>query len=40
MRWFQLTLLGLALAGPARSEDIVDVLRRSQQMRLDAMAPT
>ena len=27
----QLTLLGLALAGPARSEDIVDVLRRSQQ---------
>lgn len=37
MRWFQLTLLGLALAGPARGEDIVDVLRRSQQMRLDAM---
>jgi hypothetical protein len=39
MRWFQLTLLGLALAGPARGEDIVDVLRRSQQMRLDAMEP-
>jgi Zn-dependent protease with chaperone function len=36
MRWFQLTLLGLALAGPARGEDIVDVLRRSQQTRLDA----
>lgn len=39
MRWFQLTLLGLALAGPARGEDIVDVLRRSQQQRLDAMTP-
>ena len=39
MRWFQLTLLGLALAGPARGEDIVDVLRRSQQLRLDAMVP-
>jgi Zn-dependent protease with chaperone function len=37
MRWFQLTLLGLALAQPARGEDIVDVLRRSQQTRLDAM---
>lgn len=37
MRWFQLTLLGLALAGPARGEDIVDVMRRSQQTRLDAM---
>jgi hypothetical protein len=37
MQWFQLTLLGLALAGPARGEDIVDVLRRSQQLRLDAM---
>lgn len=37
MRWFQLTLLGLALAQPARGEDIVDVLRRSQQVRLDAM---
>lgn len=37
MRWFQLTLLGLALAGPARGEDIGDVLRRSQQLRLDTM---
>lgn len=37
MRWFQLILLGLALAQPACAEDIVDVLRRSQQMRLDAM---
>jgi Zn-dependent protease with chaperone function len=37
MRWFQLTLLGLALAQPACAEDIVDVLRRSQQVRLDAM---
>lgn len=37
MRWFQLTLLGLALAQPACAEDIVDVLRRSQQQRLDAM---
>jgi len=39
MRWFQLTLLGLVLAGPARGEDIVDVLRRSQQQRLDTMTP-
>jgi Zn-dependent protease with chaperone function len=38
MKWLvQLTFLGLALAGPARGEDIADVLRRSQQMRLDAM---
>ena len=38
MKWLvQLTFLGLALAGPAQSEDIVDVLRRSQQMRLDSM---
>lgn len=39
MRWFPLTLLGLALAQPARAGDIVDVLRRSQQMRLAAMPP-
>ncbi len=39
MRWFSLTVLGLALAQPARAEDIVDVLRRSQQMRLEAMPP-
>lgn len=38
-RFFQLTVLGLALAGSARGEDIVDVLRRSQQLRLDAMTP-
>ena len=39
MRWFHLTLLGLACAGPAAAENIVDVLRRSQQLRLDAMTP-
>jgi len=39
MRWLAVTFLALLLAGPARGEDIVDVLRRSQQMRLDAMAP-
>ena len=38
MRWLQLAILGAALAGQARGEDIVDVLRRSQQQRLDAMA--
>jgi Zn-dependent protease with chaperone function len=37
MRWLQLAILGVALAGQARGEDIVDVLRRSQQQRLDAM---
>lgn len=37
MRWFPLTVLGLALSQPAAAEDIVDVLRRSQQMRLEAM---
>lgn len=38
MKWLlRLTFLGVALAGPARSEDISDVLRRSQQLRLDAM---
>ena len=42
MKWLQLAILGAALAGQARGEDIVDVLRRSQQQRLDAMtrAPT
>lgn len=42
MKWLQLAILGVALAGQARGEDIVDVLRRSQQQRLDAMprAPT
>jgi Zn-dependent protease with chaperone function len=39
MRWLQLTILGLALAGQARGEDIVDVLRRSQQQRLEALTP-
>jgi Zn-dependent protease with chaperone function len=43
MKWlnwlWHLTFLGLAMVGPARSEDIADVLRRSQQMRLDAMKP-
>lgn len=37
MRWVLLTFLGAALAQPAAAEDIVDVLRRSQQMRLEAM---
>lgn len=36
MRWIQLTFLVLAMVGPARAEDIVDVLRRSQQLRLEA----
>ena len=41
MRWLQVTFLGLALVGPARAEDIVDVLRRSQQQRLESQpAPT
>jgi Zn-dependent protease with chaperone function len=38
MRWLVVTILGLTLATAARAEDIVDVLRRSQQTRLDAMA--
>ena len=37
MRWLQLAILGVVLAGQAHGEDIVDVLRRSQQQRLDAM---
>ncbi|MFZ2650784.1 MAG: M48 family metalloprotease [Burkholderiaceae bacterium] len=39
MRWIQLTVLGMALVGPAHSEDIIDVLRRSQQQRLEALKP-
>jgi Zn-dependent protease with chaperone function len=39
MRWLPLFFLGIAFSLPARSEDIVDVLRRSQQMRLEAMPP-
>ncbi len=38
MRWLQLTILGIALAGPAQAEDIIDVLRRSQQQRLESMS--
>lgn len=37
MRWFLLTIFGAVLAQPAVADDIVDVLRRSQQLRLDAM---
>jgi Zn-dependent protease with chaperone function len=37
MRWLQLTILGIVLAGPARGEDIIDVLRRSQQQRLETL---
>ena len=37
MRWLQMTFLVLSLVGPtARAEDIVDVLRRSQQLRLES----
>jgi Zn-dependent protease with chaperone function len=39
MRWLQLTVLGMALVGPAHGEDIMDVLRRSQDRRLDALKP-
>lgn len=39
MRWLQVTLLGFGLAQGAHAEDISDVLRRSQQMRLEAMPP-
>ena len=39
MRWLLVTILGLSLATGARSEDIVDVLRRSQQQRLDTLKP-
>jgi len=39
MRWLAVTILGLTLAAGARGDDIVDVLRRSQQLRLDAMPP-
>ena len=35
MRWLAVTVLGLTLTMTARGEDIVDVLRRSQQQRLD-----
>jgi hypothetical protein len=39
MRWLLVTILGLTLATGARSEDIVDVLRRSQQQRLESLSP-
>lgn len=39
MRWIHLTVLGLALTGPVYGGDIIDVLRRSQQQRLDSLTP-
>jgi Peptidase family M48 len=39
MRWLLATILGATLATGARSEDIVDVLRRSQQQRLESLKP-
>lgn len=38
MRKLQLAILFGVMAGPAHSEDIIDVLRRSQQQRMDAIA--
>ena len=39
MRWLVVTILGLGAMTAAAGEDIVDVLRRSQQQRLDALKP-
>ena len=39
MRWLAVTVLGLSLATVAHGEDIVDVLRRSQQQRLAGFVP-
>ena len=39
MQWLMVTILGLGLMSAAAAEDIVDVLRRSQQQRLDALKP-
>jgi hypothetical protein len=39
MRWLTLVLIGFLLAVPARAQDIVEVLLRSQQSRLDALVP-
>lgn len=39
MRWLVMTLLALAGAGPAQALDIVDVLRASQQERLESLPP-
>ena len=36
MRWLQVTVLVLSMVDPARADDIVDVLRRSQQLRLES----
>lgn len=37
MRWVLLTVLVASVTGPVQGQDIVDVLRRSQQIRLDTM---
>ena len=37
MRWLAVTTLVISAAGPVQGQDIVDVLRQSQQQRLDAM---
>lgn len=39
MRWMALAGLSLAFAAPLRAENIVDVLHRSQQQRLEALRP-
>jgi Peptidase family M48 len=39
MRWLVMAALALASAGPARALDIADVLRASQQKRLDSLPP-
>ena len=39
MRWLLVTVFGLLVTTATRAEDIVDVLRRSQQQRLDALTP-
>lgn len=39
MRWLMVTILSLGVMTATAAEDIVDVLRRSQQQRLDALKP-
>lgn len=39
MRWLAVTILGISLTTFAHAEDIVDVLRRSQQQRLESFRP-
>jgi hypothetical protein len=39
MRWLPFCLFLLAFAGPARADDIIDVLRRSQDQRLETLGP-